>query len=224
MLAILFAFLSKATEVPPAAAPQPVGSRWGLHRSRGIVLRLSALFALDAFGGGFVIQSVVAWWFHVRFGTSPALIGAIFFGANILAGISALAAAWVARHIGLINTMVFTHLPSNLLLILVPLMPDQTWAIAMLLPRFSISQIDVPARQSYTLAVVAPEERSAATGVTGVARSVGAAFAPQLAMLLFARSAWLSVPFFLAGGIKILYDLLLWQRFRSLKPREEQTP
>ena len=186
-----------------------------------MVLRLSALFALDAFGGGFVIQSAVAWWFHVRFGASPAKLGAIFFGANILAGISALTAARIARRIGLVNTMVFTHLPSNILLILVPLMPNEALAILVLLLRFSISQMDVPARQSYTLAVVAPEERSAASGVTGVARSVGAALSPVLATILFGQPAWMSTPFFLAGTVKIVYDLLLWRRFRSVHPPEE---
>ena len=220
LLGLLFAGLSMATEVP-ATARRPA-SRWGLHRSRGVVLRLSGLFALDAFGGGFIIQSAVAWWFHVRFGTSPAKLGSIFFGANILAGISALTAARIARSIGLINTMVFTHLPSNVLLILVPLMPTETLAITVLLLRFSISQMDVPARQSYTLAVVAPDERSAAAGVTGVARSVGAAVSPLLATILFGLPAWMSLPFFLAGGVKIAYDLLLWRQFRAVQPPEER--
>src|SRR5205823_15101625 len=181
----------------------------GLHESRGVVLRLSALFALDAFGGGFVVQSMMAYWFHLRFGADAAQLGRIFFAANLLAGVSSLAAVRLARKIGLLNTMVFTHLPSNFLLLLVPLMPTQTWAVIVLLLRFSISQMDVPTRQSYTLAVVHPNERSAASGVTGVARSVGAALAPALVMDLFARPGWMSVPFFLAGGIKIVYDLLL---------------
>src|SRR5262245_53762340 len=139
LLAILFAFLSPATEVAPAAVPQ---SRFGLHRSRNVVLFLSGLFALDAFAGGFVVQSVVAYWFYLRFDVEPATIGAIFFGANLLAGVSALTAAWVARRIGLVRTMVFTHLPSNVLLILVPFMPTLWLAILVLLLRFSISQID----------------------------------------------------------------------------------
>jgi MFS family permease len=220
MLALMFSGLTRAVEVaaPSAAAP---AARWGLHTSRGVVLRLSALFALDAFGGGFVIQSAAAWWFHARFGTPPDRLGAIFFGANVLAGASALAAAWVARRVGLVRTMVFTHLPSNILLILVPLMPTEGLAAAVLLLRFAISQMDVPARQSYTLAVVAPDERSAAAGVTGVARSVGAALSPALAVALLGRPAWMSAPFFLAGGIKIAYDLLLWRRFRAVRPPEE---
>ena len=150
----------------------------GLHRSQKVVFRLAALFSLDAFAGGFVVQSLVAYWFHVRFGVAPAVLGAIFFGANILAGISALSAAWVAKRIGLINTMVFTHLPSNVLLMLVPLMPGLSLAVAVLLLRFSISQMDVPTRQSYTMAVVDPDERSAAAGITGVARTIGASLAP----------------------------------------------
>ena len=126
-----------------------------LHRSRGIVFKLCSLFGLDAFAGGFVIQSIVAYWFHIRFGVDPTTLGAIFFGANILAPISALVAARVAARIGLVNTMVFTHLPSNILLILVPLMPNLALATGVFLLRFSISQMDVPTRQSYTMAVVA---------------------------------------------------------------------
>ena len=158
----------------------------GLHHSRKVVFQLSALFALDAFAGGFVVQSMVAYWFHVRFGADVETIGAIFFGANILAGVSALLAARIAARFGLINTMVFTHIPSNVLLMLVPLMPTLQLAIGVLLLRFSISQMDVPTRQSYTMAVVEPDERSAAAGVTSIARSVGAALSPFLSGLLLA--------------------------------------
>ncbi len=225
VLAVLFARLSPAVEVPvedrssPEAGTPP--ARFGLHRSRGVVYRLAALFALDAFGGGFVMQGVVAYWFHVRFGADPATIGAIFFGANLLAACSALAAAWVARHVGLLNAMVFTHLPSNVLLLLVPLMPDLGWAVTVLLLRFSISQMDVPTRQSYTVAVVSPDERSAASGVTGVARSIGAAVPPMLATALIAVPPLAGVPFFLAGGLKIVYDLLLYRSFATVRPPEE---
>lgn len=225
LLVLVFAFLSPATEVRPVedrhnqlAAPKYF---LGLHRSRGVVLRLSALFALDSFGGGFVIQSIVAYWFHIRFGVEPAILGSIFFGANVLAGFSALAAGRLANRFGLINTMVFTHLPSNVLLILVPFMPSLPWAIAILLIRFSISQMDVPARQSYTIAVVSPDERSAASGVTGVARSIGAAVSPWLAALFLGHPGWLGVPFILAGGIKIVYDLLLYRSFVSHRPTEQ---
>src|SRR5262249_11244912 len=136
-------------------------SRFGLHKSRRVVLQLSGLFALDAFAGGFVMQSIVAYWFSIRFQVPPAAIGSIFFAADLLACVSALSSAWVARRIGLVNTMVFTHLPSNVLLVLVPLMPNAELAIVALLLRFSISQMDVPTRQSYTMAVVNPDERAA---------------------------------------------------------------
>ena len=221
-LVILFAFLSPAAEIGPDT-PRPK-TALGLHRSRKVVLRLSALFALDAFGGGFIIQTILSKWFAARFGAEFAQLGGIFFAANILAGISALAAARVAKRIGLVNTMVFTHLPSNILLILIPLAPNLPLAIALLLLRFSISQMDVPARQSYTVAVVSPDERSAASGVTGVARSVGASIAPYLATLCVANPPLLGMPFFLAGGIKIVYDLLLFRGFRTLAPPEEIKP
>ncbi len=202
LMIALFLSLSPAIEVAaPAgdAAGVPAGAPrrafLGLHRSRGVVFRLAALFSLDAFGGGFVIQSLVAYWFNLKFGVEPAVLGSIFFGANILAGISALSAAWVARRIGLINTMFFTHLPSNILLMLVPLMPTLPLAILVLLLRFSISQMDVPTRQSYTMAVVEPDERSAASGITGVARTIGASLSPVITGVFLANPALLSLPF-----------------------------
>jgi len=211
VLATLFWKVSGAVEAPPAAAP---AGRLGLHRSRNTVIKLSALFSLDAFAGGFVIQSIVAYWFHVRFGAAPGLLGSIFFAANILAGFSALYAVKLAGRIGLINTMVLTHIPSNVLLILVPLMPNLPLAITVLLLRFSISQMDVPTRQSYTMAVVSPDERSAAAGVTGIARTTGASAAPVLAGHLMAIPALASAPFLIAGGLKIVYDFLLYRSFR----------
>jgi predicted MFS family arabinose efflux permease len=222
ILAGLFVQLSPAVEVSAVAKPA-AESRLGLHRSRGVVLKLSALFALDAFAGGFVVQSLVAYWFHVRFGVEPAVLGSIFFGANVFAGISALLAARVAARIGLINTMVFTHIPSNVLLMLVPLMPNLPLAILVLLARFSISQMDVPTRQSYTMAVVDPDERSAASGVTTIARSIGAAISPSIAGALIAGSLF-SVPFLISGGLKIIYDVAIWLSFRMVKPPEEQAP
>jgi predicted MFS family arabinose efflux permease len=194
----------------------------GLHRSRNVVFKLAGLFTIDAFAGGFVIQSIMVYWFNKRFGVGSDVLGNIFFGANILAGISALTAARVARSIGLINTMVFTHIPSNILLIIVPLMPNLPLAITVLLLRFSISQMDVPTRQSYTMAVVEPDERSAASGVTGIARTIGASLSPVIAGPMLASTALLSVPFFLSGGLKIIYDLLLYRSFRALKPPEEK--
>jgi predicted MFS family arabinose efflux permease len=222
----LFTRLSPAVEVQAVTdlshSFSKLRTRFGLHRSRGVVLKLSALFSIDAFAGGFVLQSILAYWFHVRFNVEPAILGSIFFGTNILAGLSALTAAWVASKIGLIRTMVFTHIPSNILLMLVPLMPNLPLAIAVLLMRFSISQMDVPTRQSYTMAVVAPDERSAAAGITGIARTTGASLSPVFTGPLLANAALLSAPFFLSGGLKIIYDLLLYRSFKAIKPPEEK--
>ncbi|HEX3048847.1 MAG TPA: MFS transporter [Bacillota bacterium] len=226
ILILLFILLSPAVEVKTnQAAPQIVvqgrGLNLGLHQSRKIVFKLSALFALDAFAGGFVIQSLLVYWFHRRFGLDTGVLGSIFFGANILAGISALLAARIAARIGLIKTMVYTHIPSNILLCLVPLMPGAGLAITMLLLRFSISQMDVPTRQSYTMAVVSPDERSAASGVTAIARSIGASASPALAGLLLATTWLLNAPLLIAGGLKIIYDLILYRSFQTIKPPEE---
>jgi MFS family permease len=209
-------------EAPTAeTADDGIARRLGLGRSRSIVLRLSALFSIDAFAGGFVPQSLMAYWFSIRFGVDPAVLGAIFFGSNLLAAVSALSAARLAARIGLIETMVFTHLPSNVLLILVPLMPNLPLAVAVLLLRYSLSQMDVPTRQSYVMAVVQPDERSAAAGVTGIARTVGASISPSISSVMVASPSLASVPFFLAGGLKILYDLLVFRAFRAVRPPEE---
>ena len=225
LLAALFIVLSPRVESAPATHRPgdrgPPNRILGLHRSRRTVTKLAGLFALDAFAGGLVVQSLLAYWFHIRFGADVGMLGRIFFGANLLAGVSALLADRLAARIGLVNTMVFTHIPSNLLLCLVPLMPNLPLAIGVLLLRFSISQMDVPTRQSYTMAIVAPDERSAAAGVTGIARSVGASVSPVLSGALLANPALLGLPFFLAGGLKIAYDLLLYRAFRRLKPPEE---
>ncbi len=222
VLAALFLLLSPAVETAPSAPRHPRASRLGLHRSSGVVARLSALFALDAFAGGFVLQSVMAYWFHVRFGASTAALGSLFFGANLLAAVSALLAHRIAARFGLMNTMVFTHLPSNVMLLLVPLMPTMASAMGLLLARFAISQMDVPTRQSYTMAVVAPDERAAAAGVTGIARSLGAGVAPLIggAFLLSGSGA----PFFVAGGLKIVYDLLLYRAFRRRPAPTDPSP
>lgn len=220
LLMAWFFYLSPAVEPSTSDDMPSLRRRFGLHRSGRIVLRLSALFALDAFAGGFVIQSIVAYWFYTRFELSAGALGSIFFAANLLAGVSALLAARVAARIGLINTMVVTHLPSNVLLCLVPLMPTLSLAIAVLLLRFSISQMDVPTRQSYVVAVVSADERSAASGVTAIARSVGASISPWLSGLLLA-AGFTAAPFLLAGSIKIVYDLLLYRSFRAIQPPEE---
>jgi predicted MFS family arabinose efflux permease len=225
VLFLMFRSTSSAIEAEASALSSEVRSPFarlsGLHRSHGIVLRLSALFALDSFGGGFVVQSFAAYWFYLRFGVDPKTLGTLFFAANVVAGLSALVASRLANRIGLVNTMVLTHLPSNVLLMLIPVMPTLPLATLVLLLRFSISQMDVPTRQSYTMAVVAPEERAAASGVTGVARTTGAALSPLFAGLLFSYPSLINLPFYIAGILKITYDLLLYSAFRSLKTPEE---
>ena len=225
VLAFLFTRLSSAAEVnspeEDSASPRTLKSILGISRSRHVVAKLASLFALDSFAGGFVVQSFAAYWFYLRFGVDPATLGVIFFWANVFAGISALLASRLASRFGLINTMVITHLPSNILLILVPLMPNLSLAVLVLLVRFSISQMDVPTRQSYTMAVVSAEERSAAAGITGVARTTGAAISPLFVGLMFARPSLINAPFFIAGTLKIVYDLLLYREFVGLRPPEE---
>ena len=217
LMAAVFWRVGPEVEAPhKVAADDGIRRRLGLgDRSRGIVTRLSLLFSIDAFAGGFIPQSLMAYWFHLRFGVEPAILGGIFFGANLLAAVSSLSASRIAARIGLVNTMVFTHLPSNVLLLLVPLMPTLPLAIAVLLARFSLSQMDVPTRQSYVISVVEPDERSAAAGITGIARTTGAAISPVLSTPLVASASLAAVPFFIAGGLKIVYDLLLYRAFTS---------
>jgi MFS family permease len=193
---------------------------FGVHRSAGTVAKLSVLFGIDSFAGGLIVHSLVAYWFDVRWGLQPQELGVLFFGVNVLSGLSLLAAGWLAGRIGLINTMVFTHLPSNVLLVLVPLMPTAGLAAALYLMRMSISQMDVPTRQSYTMAVVDPDERTAAAGLTNVARSAASALSPTVTGWAFSVAA-LGLPFFVAGAVKIVYDLLLFASFRNLRPPEE---
>ena len=225
MLAFAFTRLSPAAEVhspgEASASPGTLKKFLGIGRSRHVVAKLASLFALDSFAGGFVVQSFAAYWFYLRFGVNPGTLGVIFFWANIFAGISALLASRLASRFGLINTMVVTHLPSNILLILVPLMPNLSLAVLVLLVRFSISQMDVPTRQSYTMAVVSAEERSAAAGITGVARTTGAAISPLFVGFMFARPSLINAPFFIAGTLKIIYDLLLYRQFAALRLPED---
>jgi MFS family permease len=215
ILAIVFAGVSPAIEGERVA--KTTRGLFRVERSRSVVTRLSALFALDAFAGGMVVQSIVAYWFYRHFGLSPAALGTLFFGANLAAGVSALTAARIARRFGLLNTMVFTHLPSNILLILIPLMPTLPLAVTVLLLRFSISQMDVPTRQAFVIAAVDPSERTAAAGITGVARTTGAALAPVIAMPLIASLTHSWVPFIAAGALKIVYDVVLLRSCRGVK-------
>jgi MFS family permease len=220
LLALLFAQLSPSVE---AELKSDSPSRLvGLKKSRGMVAKLAGLFALDAFAGGFIVQSIVAYWFYLRYGTDLSTLGGIFFGTNLLAALSFLAAPALARRFGLLNTMVFTHLPSNVLLLLVPLMPNLEWAVTILLLRHLLSQMDVPTRQSYTMAVVDPDERSASAGILSVARNAGAAVAPLFTGALLAAPA-LGLPFLWAGGLKVIYDLWIFALFRRVKPPEEKS-
>jgi predicted MFS family arabinose efflux permease len=181
---------------------------------------LAATFTLDAFGGGFVVQSMLVLWLHVRFDLSVAVSGAIFFWAGLLAGGSALAAARIAQRIGLIRTMAFTHLPANGLLMATALMPNAPLAVACLLARAALSQMDVPARQSYVMAVVTPGERAAAASVTNVPRSLASALPPLAAgwMLEHSTFGW---PLLIGGALKAAYDLLLLWQFHDIRPPEE---
>lgn len=220
VLALLFAQLSPKVEATKSTKPK--ARKVGLHKSRGVVAKLAGLFLLDAFAGGFIVQSIVAYWFFLRYDTDLNHLGGIFFGTNILAALSFLAAPAIARRIGLLNTMVFTHLPSNFLLLLIAFMPTVEWAVTVLLIRHLLSQLDVPTRQSYTMAVVEQNERAAAAGVLSVARNAGAALAPLFTGSLLAMPAW-GLPFLLAGGIKVVYDLWIFAVFRHVKPPEEKS-
>jgi MFS family permease len=212
---LLYQRLPGAADADPDRAPAKL-----LGRSRNIVLTLAALFSLDAFAGGLVVQSLLALWLFQRFGLSLAAAGAIFFWTGALSALSYFAAARIADRIGLVNTMVFTHLPSNLCLALVPFAPSLPLAVALLLVRSALSQMDVPTRTSYVMAIVAPEERPAAASITSVPRSLAAAASPALAGAMLAVSGF-GWPLVLAGGLKAVYDLLLLAMFRNLRPPEE---
>jgi MFS family permease len=215
-LLLLYLLLSDNVEAQPSQR-----RRFGLHESRSIVFRLAGLFAVDAFAGGFVVQSILALWFALRYGIGAGDLALIFFWANVASALSFLAAAPLARRIGLLNTMVFTHLPSNVLLLLVPLMPNLQLAVGLVIARFLLSQLDVPTRQSYTMAIVPPEERSAAAGFTSLARNAAQAIAPAFTAATLAVPA-LGVPFLVGGSLKIAYDLSILAAFRKLRPPEER--
>ena len=194
-----------------------------LHRSRGIVWRLTALFSVDALAGGLVVQSLMALFFHLRFGVPLSILSALFFGANLLSALSFLAAVPLARRFGLLNTMVFTHLPSNILLALVAFAPTFPLAAVLLLLRQALSQMDVPTRQAYTMALVDPEERTAAASVTSLARSLGSSTSPVFSgLLLEAPLLALGLPLIVAGALKAAYDLTLWSIFRQVHVEEER--
>ena len=196
------------------------GARHGLHKSRPIVLRLAGLFAVDSFGGGFVGQAILVLWLSLRYDMSTATAGAVFFWSGLLTASSALLAPRIAGRIGLIRTMVYTHLPANALVIGAALMPTVELAVACLLARALLSQMDVPARTSYVMAVVEPEERAAAASITNVPRSLASALPPLLAGWMLAKTSF-GWPLIIGGTLKAAYDLALLRLFRDVRPPEE---
>ncbi|GAA0999857.1 MFS transporter [Acrocarpospora macrocephala] len=221
--ALLLGRLTAAVEVPAADAEEPARPPGflGVHRSRSIVVRLSLLYGLDSFAGGFTVQSLVAYWFTLRWHLSPEALGALFFADGLLSGASLLVAGRLAERFGLLRTMVFTQLPSNLLLILLPLAPSTGLAMAVFLARSSISQMDIPTRQSYNMAIVEPDERTATAGITNVARTAAGAAAPLLSGYAYSIAA-LGAPFFFAGALKVVYNVLIYRAFRHIHPPEER--
>lgn len=217
---VCFTRLSRSIELDFQRNGDPKG--WlALRRSRRTVTKLAALFGLDALGGGFIVQSLLAYWFAVRFDVGGEVLGPVFLAVSLMKAISYSLAVRLADRFGLINTMVFTHLPSNVILILIPLMPSLEWAIILLIGRHLLAQMDVPARSSYIVAIVDPEERTAASGVTALVRTLTQSLGPVFAGLTLQMLAF-GTPFFLAGGIKIAYDLALYFNFRTIRPPEEE--
>ncbi len=208
---VLASRLSSSVEVDASVAPY----ERGLRRSRSTVQRLAALFSLDAFAGGFIVQSFIVFWFGRQFGADAALMGLVFFGVGLLQAASSVIAGWLGARIGLLNTMVFSHLPSNVLLALIPLAPSLLVAVALLLGRSMLSQMDVPARQAYVAALVDPAERTAAAAYTNAARHVVRPAGPALASVSMGMSAGL--PFLVAGGLKVVYDVALYFAFRRVR-------
>jgi predicted MFS family arabinose efflux permease len=215
----IYAFLSPAVEIPGPSALAPLRARIG-PESKRIVARLTALFSLDAFGGGFLTDALVAYWFFRRFGVAEQDLGLVFFAVHILNACSHLGAAWLARRIGLVNTMVFTHLPSSLFLMAVPFAPSFRWAVLLFLFREALVEMDVPTRQSYVAAIVKPSERTFASGITNLARNLFWAVGSGVAGVMM-QVVTFSAPLVVGGGAKVAYDLLLYRSFRGLRPPEE---
>jgi MFS family permease len=219
IVATLYAFLSPAVEVSDPPAPAKLSAGMTAENKR-ILTKITALFSLDAFGGGFLTDALVAYWFFRRFGIAEHELGFVFFAVHILNACSHLGAAWLARRIGLVNTMVFTHLPSSLFLMAVPFAPSFKWAVLLFLCREALVEMDVPTRQSYVAAVVKPIERTFASGITNLARNVFWAVGSGAAGFLMQVLAF-SAPLLVGGGAKVTYDVLLYLSFRGLKAPEE---
>ena len=223
---VLYAALGLATAfiyrgLPRAIDPEAQQARAPLKESKKRVYLLAALFSLDAFGGGLVVQSMVALWLYQRFDLSIVTAGTIFFWTGVLSAFSFLVAVRIAKRIGLVNTMVFTHIPANLCLVAIPFMSDLTWVIVLLMIRSALSQMDVPTRSSYVMSIVTPAERPAAASITAVPRSLASAASPFLAGYLLGVSPF-GWPLFAAGVVKVVYDLLLLVMFRKVRPPEEK--
>ena len=220
MAALLYLFLSHDVEVTHINLPGTTGARVS-PETKATIRRLSSLFAIDAFGGGFLTDALVSYWFFKRFGIAEGQLALLFFAVHVLNALSHLGAAWLAKRIGLIRTMIFTHLPSSVFLIAAAFMPSVRWAVVLFLLRESLVEMDVPTRQSYVAAVVRPEERTFAAGVTNLTRNTAWAAASAVAGIFMQQVAF-AAPLLLGGGLKIIYDGLLWRAFRHLRPPEEQ--
>jgi MFS family permease len=221
VVATLYLFLSPSIEIPNQSTPS-TGARIGPETKR-IITRLTALFALDAFGGGFLTDALVAYWFFRRFGVAENDLALVFFVVHVLNTCSHVGAAWLARGIGLVNTMIFTHLPSSLFLMAVPFAPSFKWAVLLFLCREALVEMDVPTRQSYVAALVKPGERTFASGITNLARNLFWAIGSGVAGVLMQVFSF-SAPLLVGGGAKVTYDLLLYKSFRAVKPPEETPP
>ena len=225
---LLYAAIGAVTAAIPLLMSEAVESREAASLARPLRNRatlkvlagLSALFALDSFAGGFVANAVIAYWLHVRFGAQPGLLGPVFAAVAVLQALSYEVSGRLSVRIGLINTMVFTHLPSNVLLLAVALSPSLPWAVALLLARFLLSQMDVPARQAYIVSIVPAAEREAAIALTGAVRGVAQAFGPALAGVAIGAAAY-GLPFFAGGGLKLVYDAALYTAFRRRRAEHE---
>ncbi|MGD0693993.1 MAG: MFS transporter [Terriglobia bacterium] len=219
--AVPYLLLSSAIELPASPLGAQPAKATISPQSKRVITKLAALSSVDSLGGGLMTDALIAFWFFQRFGVAEAKLGAVFFAGHVLNSLSYLVAAWLAKRIGLLNTMIFTHIPSSLFLMSMPLAPSSGWAIVLLLAREALVEMDLPTRQSYTVAVVQPNERTFASGISNLTRAVARSITPSFAGLLMQRVA-MGTPLVVGSGMKILYDILLFAAFRRLKPPEER--
>jgi predicted MFS family arabinose efflux permease len=226
MCIVPYAALSKKVEVPPPPVTRTLkvrstGDSDNDRETKRAVMKLAALFGIDSLGGGFLSSALIAYWFFERYGFSERELAILFFAARLLNAVSHVAAAWLAKRLGLLNTMVLTHLPSSLLLMVAPAAPSGALAAALFLGRESLVEMDVPTRQSYVMAIVPPHRRTYASGVTNLTRTVGWAVGPPIAGFVM-QNVVLAAPLFIGGSMKILYDIVLYRSFRHVRPPEER--